>query len=139
MPALLLLLLLLVCRPRFPFSCLLCLPGALSFMLFNYKCGVESKGPHPLGPASPPHPEWVLDVTPVCLTDGNRRLISSLGMKPALARGIVLHLLYLQIEFIDALLLPPLSGFPVALAFFFTLLWLNWSMMEMQHATDLLW
>jgi len=62
---------------------------------------------------------WVLDVTPVCLTDGNRRLISSLGMKPALARGIVLHLLYLQIEFIDALLLPPLSGLPVALAFFF--------------------
>jgi len=60
-------------------------------------------------------------------------------MKPALARGIVLHLLYLQIEFIDALLLPPLSGLPVALAFFFTLLWLNWSMMEMQHATDLLW
>jgi len=50
----------------------------------------------------------------------DRRLISSLGMELALvvALGIVLHLLYLQIEFIDALLLPPPSGLPVALAFF---------------------
>lgn len=144
-------------RPFAP-SCPPGLLGALSFMLFNYKCGAESKTPRSsvLGPELPQILSGLV-VTPVCLTDGDRRLISSQGLNRTFL--VLVLVLVLGSGFWHSVLFAIYCTFKLNLLMHFCYLhclalcyWhfvyvssiflrrflrFNWSMMEMQYATDL--